>query len=150
MIYIDLPDILKKFGNSMGMELAFDKEGLCTLLLDGETPVSIRASEEDGTLTFSAVLRDKLPDPLSYAALLDLLALAHDPLRQGGNSPVAGLDEESGFLILYEVATPSYLSKTPAVEIFTLFMETYEALAALLDEPVEASQAAFGSTMLQV
>ena len=133
MLIKALDDILKEFGAKMGIDLAFDEDGACRLEVAKLVAVDIRANEDDGTLTLSAVVREELPDPITYSTVLDLLALALDPARQGGNSPVVGRDDESGFVVMYEVATPSMLNRKPLITIFQEFMETYRAVSALLD-----------------
>ena len=128
-----LDDILKEFGSKLGVVLAFDEDGACRLELAQLVAVDIRANEDDGTLTLSAVVREDLPDPITYSTVLDLLALALDPVKHGGNSPVVGRDDASGFVVMYEVATPSMLNRKPLIDIFGEFMETYRAVSALLD-----------------
>ena len=148
MLIKTLNDILKEFGAKLGLELAFDEEGACRLELAKLVAVDIRANEDDGTLTLSAVVREELPDPVTYSTVLDLLALALDPAKQGGNSPVVGRDDESGFVVMYEVVTPSMLNRKPFIEIFSEFMETYRAVSALLDnqEAVAAKAKADGES----
>ncbi len=128
-----LDDILKEFGAKLGLDLAFDENGTCRLELAELVAIDIRANEDDGTLTLSAVVREDLPDPITYATILDLLALALDAAKSGGNAPVVGRDDESGFVVMYQVATPSALNRKPLIAIFGEFMETYRAVSALLD-----------------
>ncbi len=138
MLKIDLRKVLTEFGNTLGLELAFDANGVCVLTLDEETPIIIQATEEDSSLTLSTTLREALPEPMALSQVENLLALALDPIEQGGASPVAGRDAESGHMILYMVLTPSVLDKTPLAEVFEAFVATRDAVAAMLDEPVEA------------
>ena len=133
MLAKTLDDILKEFGVKLGLDLAFDEDGACRLEVAQLVAVDIRANKDDGTLTLSAVVREELPDPLSYVTVLDLLALALDPARSGGNAPVVGRDDESGFVVMYEVVTPSVLNRKPLIDIFGEFMETYRTVSALLD-----------------
>lgn len=130
MLTRTLDEILKDFGAGMGLDLSFDEKGVCRLEL---AAVDIRANEDDGTLTISSVLREELPDPITYSTTLDLLALALDPAHRGGNSPVVGRDDESGLVVMYEVATPSALNRRPLADIFREFLKTYSAVSALLD-----------------
>jgi hypothetical protein len=111
------------------------------LTLDEETPIIIQAPEEDSSLTLSTTLREALPEPMGLSQVENLLALALDPMERGGASPVAGRDAESGHMILYMVLTPSVLDKTPLSEVFEAFVATRNAVAAMLDEPVEAPPA---------
>ena len=133
MLIKTLDDILKEFGAQLGLDLAFDENGVCRLELEQLVAVDIRARQDDGTLTLFAVVREELPDPLSYATVLDLLALALDPARSGGNAPVVGRDDESGVVMMYQVATPSELNRKPLIDIFSEFMETYRAVSVMLD-----------------
>ena len=133
MLTKTLDDILKEFGEKLGLDLAFDEDGACRLELAKLVAVDIRANEDDGTLTLSAMVREDLPDPITYSTVLELLALALDPATNGGNSPVVGRDDASGFVVMYEVATPSMLNRKPFIAIFEEFMETYRAVSALLD-----------------
>ena len=133
MLIKTLDDILKEFGAQLGLDLTFDENGVCRLELEQLVAVDIRAHQDDGTLTLFAVVREDLPDPLSYATVLDLLALALDPARSGGNAPVVGRDDESGVVMMYLVATPSELNRKPLIDIFSEFMETYRAVSVMLD-----------------
>ena len=133
MLTKTLDDILKDFGAKLGLDLAFDEDGACRLEVAKLVAVDIRAHQDAGTLTLSAVVREDLPDPLNYATVLDFLGLALDAARFGGNSPVVGRDDESGLVVMYEVATPSALNRKPLIAIFEEFMETYRAVSALLD-----------------
>ena len=133
MLVKTLDDILKEFGAKLGLDLAFDENGVCQLELAQMVAIDIRANEDDGTLTLSAVVREELPDPISYSTVLDLLALALDAASHGGNAPVVGRDDESGLVVMYQVATPSVLNRKPLIAIFGEFMETYRAVSALLD-----------------
>ena len=133
MLNKTLNDILSDFGAKLGLDLAFDENGACRLELAQLVAIDIRANEDDGTLTLSAVVREDLPDPITYATILDLLGLALDAAKSGGNSPVVGRDAESGLVVMYQVATPSALNRKPLIAIFGEFMETYRAVSALLD-----------------
>ena len=138
MLKIDLGKVLAEFGENLGLELAFDDDGLCVLTLDEETPIAIRAMEENSNLTLSCALREELPQSLSHAQVEDLLALALDPMERGGASPVVGRDAKSGLVVLYMVLTPSLLDKTPLAEIFGTFETTRKAVAEMLGEQLEA------------
>ena len=133
MLIRTLDEILKEFGAGIGLDLSFDENGICRLELAKLAAVDIKANEDDGTLTISSVLREELPDPITYSTVLDLLALALDPILHGGNAPVVGRDDESGFVIMYQVATPSVLNRKPLKEIFSEFLKAYSAVLALLD-----------------
>ena len=133
MLIKTLDEILKEFGAQLGLDLAFDENGVCRLELEQLVAVDIKAHQDNGTLTLFAVVREELPDPLSYATVLDLLALALDPALSGGNAPVVGLDDESGTVVMYQVSTPSVLNRKPLIDIFGEFMETYRTVSAMLD-----------------
>ena len=138
MLKIDLEKVLAKFGQTLGLDLAFDGDGACALTLDDETPIVIQANEDDSSLTLSSALREELPTPLGLAQVENLLALALDRMAHGGASPVVGRDAETGLVAMYMVITPSVLDKTSLADIFAAFMTTRNAVAAMLDEPVEA------------
>ncbi len=138
MLKIDLRKVLAEFGKTLGLELAFDANGACVLTLDEETPIIIQMTEEDSSLTLSSTLRTALPEPLGLNQVENLLALALDPMARGGASPVVGRDAESGYMVIYMVLTPSVLDKTPLMDVFEAFVATRDAVAAMLDEPVEA------------
>ena len=149
MLTIDLRKVLAEFGKALGTELAFDDNGTCALTLNEETPIIIQMIEEDSSLTLSSTLRTALPEPLGLNHVENLLALALDPMESGGASPVAGRDAESGYMVLYMVLTPSVLDKTPLAQVFEAFVATRDAVAAMLDEPVEASPA-FGEQFSRI
>lgn len=138
MLAINLGKVLADFGEALGMELSFDENGACVLTVDDEAPVILQANEEDSSLTLSSALREELPANMNLDQAQNLLALALDPLDQGGASPVVGRDAESGMVVIYAVLTPSALNRTPLAEVFADFMATRKAVAAMLDEPVEA------------
>ena len=138
MLKIDLEKVLAKFGQTLGLDLAFDGDGACALTLDDETPIVIQANEDDSSLTLSSALREELPTPMGLTQVENLLALALDPMEHGGASPVVGRDAETGLVVMYMVLTPSVLDKTPLADIFAAFVTTRNAVVAMLDEPVEA------------
>ena len=135
MIQNNHQELLATLGKELGLELSFDEDGICELFAD-ESTLSIKSSEDDGTIILSSVLAQDLPDPINYSAVTDLLALALDPCGfGGGNSPVVGRTEE-GLVVAYQVATASVLSTTPLSEILSEFLKTCAAVKALLAEPV--------------
>jgi hypothetical protein len=138
MLDIDLDKVLAEFGKALGMALAFDGNGACALAVDDETPVIVQANRDDSSLVLSSALRGELPEAMNLRKVGDLLALALDPLDRGGASPVVGRDPESGMVVLYAVLPPSVLARAPLAELFSNFMTTRKAVAAMLDEPVEA------------
>ena len=138
MLKIDLGKVLSKFGQTLGLDLAFDGDSACALTLDDETPIVIQAIEDDSSLTLTSALREELPTPTGLAQVENLLALALDPMEHGGASPVVGRDAETGLVVMYMVLTPSVLDKTPLADIFAAFVTTRNAVVAMLDEPVEA------------
>ena len=142
MIQNDHQELLARMGKDLGLELSFDEDGICELFAD-ESVVSIKSSEDDGTIILSTVLAEDLPDPISYSAVTDLLGLALDPCGfGGGNSPVVGRDED-GLVMAYQVATASVLSTTPLSEILSEFLRTCAAVKALLAEPAGQEDEAF-------
>ncbi len=121
--------MLKVFGESLGLALEFDDNGNCDLLYDDSVPVTFKNNEDDGIITISAPLLDELPDPMDYSVVQTLLSLSLLPcLTAGGNAPVAGFDEESGLVVLYEVCTASELNSKGLLEIFTEFIGSYLSL----------------------
>ena len=82
-----------------------------------------------------------MPETMSLDQAQNLLSLALDPYDRGVAAPVVGRDAESGIAVLYEVLAPSILRQAPLLEIFTDFMAVRKAVAAMLDEPVEAPMA---------
>ena len=147
MLDVDLDKILAEFGETLGVKLAFDEAGTCMMTVDDETPVIIQANAEDSSLTFSSALRDSMPETMSLDQVQNLLSLALDPYDRSVTSPVVGRDAESGLVVLYEVLAPSMLRRTPLAEAFTDFMTTRKAVAAMLDEQVEAPMAFGDATM---
>ncbi len=147
MVDVDLKKVLAELGETLGIGLAFDEAGSCMLTVDDETPVIIQANVEDSSLTLSSALRDAMPETMSLDQAQNLLALALDPYDRGVASPVVGRDAESGLVVLYEVLAPSMLRRTPLSDAFTDFMTTRKAIAAMLDEPVEAPMSFGDATM---
>lgn len=131
--------LLSKLGTELGLDLEFDENGICDLVFDGRVQIALKSSEDDGTITLTAPLAADFPDPVRFATVLELLAMAAAPsLAGGGNVPVAGIDGESGLVILYEVCTASFLRDRSLAEIFTEFVAVREALAERLSgEPGE-------------
>jgi len=137
-------EMLKVFGEALGLTLEFDDNGNCDLLYDDSIPVTFRNNEDDGIITIFAPLLNELPDPLDYSAVQTLLSLSLLPcLSAGGNAPVVGFDEESGFVVLYEVCTASELQAKGLLEIFTEFIGSYLSLKDYLagtDENAESDE----------
>ena len=141
MVDVDLKKVLAEFGDALGIGLAFDDAGSCMLTVGDDIPLVIHANEEDSSITLSSALRDAMPETMSLDQAQNLLSLALDPYDRGVAAPVVGRDAESGIVVLYEVLAPSILRQTPLLEIFTDFMAVRKAVAAMLDEPVEAPMA---------
>lgn len=48
---IDFDKLIAGLGEAMGMKLAFDEDGVCDLVVKESIGVSLKKSDEDGTLT---------------------------------------------------------------------------------------------------
>ncbi len=120
--------LLKAFGASLGLDLTFDENRVCELYFDNRLDIFIRAEDDDGILILSTVLAERLPEDIPYSLILDMLDSAGMAYDTGGNVPLVGRDEDSGFLILYEVCTASYLARTPLSDIFTSFLQAHQDL----------------------
>ena len=132
--------ILDKFGKAIGLDLTFDRDGICELVI-GEIPISILSSEADGTMVLTSAVAEELPQPVHYSLLLDLLDIAFTPATGvGGNAPVIGYDRETGNVIIYLVCTASALQKQPLEEIIGEFADMCSHARALLDEETTAQQ----------
>ena len=88
-----------------------------------------------------------MPETMSLDQVQHLLSLALDPYDRGVASPVVGRDAESGLVVLYEVLAPSMLRRTPLSDAFTDFMTAHKAIAAMLNEQVEAPMSFGDATM---
>ena len=135
MLHIDLHEIIAKLGNDLGLKLSLDEDGCCQLVIENETLINIRCCHDDGLMILSQVVAEDLPDPVSYPMILDIMDYALGPCYfQGGNSPVIGRDEETGFLVMYQVVTASKLAADDLGEILAKFISAGEAFAAMIEK----------------
>ena len=130
MAKIDFDRLLASLGETLGIELAFDKEGVCDLVVQDSFGVSLKKSEEDGTLTMFSSLCADLPDPADYALVLDLLEFNLG--AASGASCAVGRDPHSGMLIVWETFHASRLASTSLTELFERFVQSRIALAEIV------------------
>ncbi len=141
MININHQELLKDFGKSLGIELCFDKNGNCDVIFNDNVPVTIKSNEDDGLIVLSTPLLDELPEPVSYSTVLTMLSMALQPcMTEGGNTPVLGLDEDTGLVILYQVCTATDLQAKGLLEIFTEFITSYISIKDDLSKQQDISE----------
>ncbi len=141
MLNIDLQGIIAKLGNDLGLKLSLDEDGCCQLVIENETLINIRCCHDDGLMILSQVVAEDLPDPVSYPMMLDIMDYALGPCYfQGGNSPVIGRDEETGYLVMYQVVTASKLASDDLGDLLAKFISAGEAFAAMIEKNSAASE----------
>ena len=135
MISNNHDDLLSEMGASLSLNLTFDENGMCDLVFDEDTLITIRSSEDDGNIILSTALFEELPEPMSFNLVQTLLSMSLSPcMNNGGNSPVVGIDEDSGLVVLYQVCTASLLNKEKLLNIFTEFVQAKLVLTDSLSE----------------
>ena len=127
---LNFDEMLSDLGKNLEIELAFNEDGVCELLMDEKAVISLIKNEKDGVLTLSSVVADELPDPVGYSLILDLLdfslgsAISH--------SPAVGRDPETGLLVAYQIVTASLLTTRAFTEIFHDFTRFCSGISAAI------------------
>ena len=130
MATVDFDRLLASLGETLGIELAFDEDGVCDLVVQDSFGVSLKKSEEDGTLTMFSSLCADLPDPADYSLVLDLLEFNLG--AASGASCAVGRDPHGGTLIAWETFPASRLASTSLTELFEHFVQSRIALAEIV------------------
>ncbi len=130
MAKVDLDRLLASLGEALGIELAFDEDGVCELVVQDSFGVSLKKSEDDGTLTMFSSLCTDLPDPADYSLVLDLLEFNLG--AASGASCAVGRDTHGGTLIAWESFPASRLASASLTELFERFVQSRIALAELI------------------
>lgn len=130
MTHIDFDKLLAELGEALGMELAFDEDGVCELVVRESFGVSLKKSEEDGTLTMFSSLGADLPDPVDYPLVLDLLEFNLG--AASGASCAVGRDPHAGSLVAWQTFPASLLAAEPVDELFVHFVQSRIALAEIV------------------
>ena len=119
---IDFQNIILNFEKIIGSTLDFSQSDTAEVIFNNIV-VGIRPLKKDGTITFSSVIADELPDPISEALLLEILNLNAVPeANYGGNAPVIAQDPKTGFIFVYEILTPSALRTQTLFNHFSEFV----------------------------
>jgi hypothetical protein len=92
--------------------------------------VSLKKSEEDGTLTMFSSLGADLPDPVDYPLVLDLLEFNLG--AASGASCAVGRDPRAGSLVAWQTFPASLLAAEPVDELFVHFVQSRIALAEIV------------------
>ena len=129
MIKNDHDTILQELGTNLGFNLTFDDDRICELYFDNRINIFIRSEDDDGAIIISTILAEKISENINYNTILDILNASADAYVHGGNIPVIGRDEETGFIILYQICTASYLAQTKLIDTFTSFIQYYENIS---------------------
>ena len=130
MTHIDFDKLIAELGEALGMELAFDEDGVCELVVQESFGVSLKKSEEDGTLTMFSSLGADLPDPVDYPLVLDLLEFNLG--AASGASCAVGRDPHAGSLVAWQTFPASLLAAEPVDELFVHFVQSRIALAEIV------------------
>lgn len=86
---IDFERIIADLGEALGMDISFDDEGVCELVMRDSFGVSLKKSEEDGTLMMFSSLGADLPDPADYSLSPNRDIVNHAKLVQAFNEKYA-------------------------------------------------------------
>jgi len=117
-------EYIQLLGKNLGLDLSFDENNVCEILVNSNDVVDIVANPDDHNLILSSVIAPDLPDPVSYSVIIDILDLALGPvLTRGGNCPVVGRDPENGMLVLYQVCTEAFIDNGFLPDIFMDFFK---------------------------
>lgn len=130
MTHIDFDKLLTDLGEALGMELAFDGDGVCELVVRESFGVTLKKSEEDGTLTMFSSLGADLPDPVDYPLVLDLLEFNLG--AASGASCAVGRDPQAGSLVVWQTFPASLLAAEPVDGLFVHFVQSRIALAEIV------------------
>ena len=136
---IDFDKLIADLGAALGMTIAFDEDGVCDLVVKESFGVSLKKSEEDGTLTMFSSLCTDLPDPVDYPLVLDLLEFNLG--AASGASCAVGRDPSLGFLVAWQTFPASRLAAEPIAELFSYFVQSRVALAQILGGNISTDRA---------
>ncbi len=114
-------EYLDALGKIMGMELCFDDNNDCSIMIDESLTAVIHLDEEHEELLFLGNVADELPDPVNYSLVLDLLSLGYAPAF--GTAPGVGRDPVSGMISAWSRLRMRDLGVTEFCEAAQKFME---------------------------
>ena len=138
MTNIDFEKLIADLGEALGMELAFDADGVCELVVRDSFGVSLKKSEEDGTLTMFSSLGADLPDPADYGLVQDLLEFNLG--AASGASCAVGRDPEGGSLVAWQTFPASRLAAEPVADLFVRFVQSRIALAEIVADNISSAR----------
>ncbi len=124
--------IILDLKNALQLDLAFNEEGVCELLMDESRVISIVQRKEDNALTLASVIAEELPDPVNYHLVLDLLEFSLGAAIHSG--PAIGRDPEKGLLIAYQSVVPSLLKEQNFMDVFFDFIAFCEGMSRIIEE----------------
>jgi hypothetical protein len=136
---IDFEKIIADLGEALGMDISFDDEGVCELVVRDSFGVSLKKSEEDGTLMMFSSLGADLPDPADYGLVQDLLEFNLG--AASGASCAVGRDPEAGMLVAWQLFPASRLVAEPVVDLFVRFVQSRIALANIVEGNISSANA---------
>lgn len=123
---IDYDRIIDELGGALGVQLKFNEDDMCELVIGGATVLSIERRPEAGTLLMTSVVADALPDPVDYALVLDLLDFSLGAAVNG--TPAIGRDAESGLIVAHQTVTEQNLKAAAFPDIVQNFLSFREVM----------------------
>jgi len=93
---MDSEELLKELSKILGIDLAFDEDGDCAVMIEDKYSLCIRKDDDNDRIILLGNVADELPDPIDYSLVTDLLDFGMAPILTGG--PAIGRDPVSGIL----------------------------------------------------
>lgn len=114
-------EYLDALGKIFGMELCFDGNNDCSIMIDESLAAVIHLDEEHEEFLLLGNVADDLPDPVNYSLVLDLLSFGYAPAF--GTAPGVGRDPVSGMISAWSRLRMRDLGVTEFCAAVRKFME---------------------------
>ncbi len=114
-------ELLNELSKVLGIELAFDEDNNCIVMIEDKYSLCIRKEDENDRIILLGNIADELPDPVDYSLVTDLLDFGMAPVLTGG--PAVGRDPVSGILTAWAFVQTKSITPNDFTEAVKKFIE---------------------------
>ncbi len=114
-------ELLNELSKVLGIELAFDEDNNCIVMIEDKYSLCIRKDDENDRIILLGNIADELPDPVDYSLVTDLLDFGMAPVLTGG--PAVGRDPVSGILTAWAFVQTKSITPNDFTEAVKKFIE---------------------------
>ncbi len=114
-------ELLNELSKVLGIELAFDEDNNCIVMIEDKYSLCIRKDDENDRIILLGNIADELPDPVDYSLVTDLLDFGMAPVLTGG--PAVGRDPVSGILTAWAFVQIKNITPNDFTEAVKKFIE---------------------------